>query len=324
VLLGPTLSGKTSIMRLLAGLDKPSTGRVLSDGKGCHRYRRAAALVAMVYRSSSIYPSLTVYENIASLLRCRQAAPEIEKRVAERETAAIGAVSGAHAAAASGGQRSAPRSARGAGEGRRSRAARRALANLVTSCARSCAPNCRASSRPPARSSSTPPRAVEPCCSAAAPSACGKAKSCRPATRRRSTAIPTPCASHRCSPIPAQSRLCEKRDGVIQYASGVVAPRRAFMRSSTNGEYRVGFRAIKLELANGQPGRHVFPSTVSSPRSPVRKASCISPRGPHWVAVLHGVHEYEPGACAPRRARSRQCLRVRRPRPAGWSLSPVP
>ena len=31
VLLGPTLSGKTSIMRLLAGLDKPATGRVLVD-----------------------------------------------------------------------------------------------------------------------------------------------------------------------------------------------------------------------------------------------------------------------------------------------------
>src|ERR1051325_8132967 len=33
VLLGPTLSGKTSIMRLLAGLDKPGSGRVLVDGK---------------------------------------------------------------------------------------------------------------------------------------------------------------------------------------------------------------------------------------------------------------------------------------------------
>ena len=44
VLLGPTLSGKTSIMRLLAGLDKPATGRVLVEGKDVTGVRRAAAL----------------------------------------------------------------------------------------------------------------------------------------------------------------------------------------------------------------------------------------------------------------------------------------
>ena len=44
VLLGPTLSGKTSIMRLLAGLDKPTTGRVLVDGKDVTGCGRAAAL----------------------------------------------------------------------------------------------------------------------------------------------------------------------------------------------------------------------------------------------------------------------------------------
>ncbi|MGY4335466.1 ABC-type Fe3+/spermidine/putrescine transport system ATPase subunit [Bradyrhizobium sp. LM2.9] len=44
VLLGPTLSGKTSIMRLLAGLDKPTSGKILVNGKGGrHRRRRAQA-----------------------------------------------------------------------------------------------------------------------------------------------------------------------------------------------------------------------------------------------------------------------------------------
>src|SRR6195952_2542208 len=69
VLLGPTLSGKTSIMRLLAGLDKPSTGRVLVDGKDVTGFDVRKRSVAMVYQQFINYPSLTVYENIASPLR---------------------------------------------------------------------------------------------------------------------------------------------------------------------------------------------------------------------------------------------------------------
>src|ERR1700716_262092 len=84
VLLGPTLSGKTSIMRLLAGLDKPTTGRVLVDGKDVTGFDVRQRSVAMVYQQFINYPSLTVYENIASPLRV-QGKPrlEIEKRVQE-------------------------------------------------------------------------------------------------------------------------------------------------------------------------------------------------------------------------------------------------
>src|SRR6201997_4489319 len=84
VLLGPTLSGKTSIMRLLAGLDKPTTGRVLVDGKDVTGADVRQRSVAMVYQQFINYPSLTVYENIASPLRV-QGKPRdvIEKRVAE-------------------------------------------------------------------------------------------------------------------------------------------------------------------------------------------------------------------------------------------------
>jgi glycerol transport system ATP-binding protein len=84
VLLGPTLSGKTSLMRLMAGLDAPSSGRVLVDGKdvtGSPVQRRS---VAMVYQQFINYPSLSVYENIASPLRvAKLAAGEIESRVRE-------------------------------------------------------------------------------------------------------------------------------------------------------------------------------------------------------------------------------------------------
>ena len=69
VLLGPTLSGKTSIMRLLAGLDKPTEGRIVVDGKDVTGLDVRKRSVAMVYQQFINYPSLTVYENIASPLR---------------------------------------------------------------------------------------------------------------------------------------------------------------------------------------------------------------------------------------------------------------
>src|SRR6202162_740806 len=84
VLLGPTLSGKTSIMRLLAGLDKPTTGRVLVDGKDVTGFDVRKRSVAMVYQQFINYPSLTVYENIASPLRVQgKPRAEIDKRVQE-------------------------------------------------------------------------------------------------------------------------------------------------------------------------------------------------------------------------------------------------
>ena len=82
VLLGPTLSGKTSLMRLLAGLDRPTSGRVLVDGRdmtGTHVRDRS---VAMVYQQFINYPTLSVYENIASPLRVQKKdKAEIDKRV---------------------------------------------------------------------------------------------------------------------------------------------------------------------------------------------------------------------------------------------------
>ncbi|MEM6971170.1 MAG: ABC transporter ATP-binding protein [Pseudomonadota bacterium] len=69
VLLGPTLSGKTSLMRLMAGLDKPAGGRVLWEGEDVTAKRVQDRNVAMVYQQFINYPSMTVFENIASPLR---------------------------------------------------------------------------------------------------------------------------------------------------------------------------------------------------------------------------------------------------------------
>lgn len=69
VLLGPTLSGKTSLMRLMAGLDKPTSGHIIFDGSDVTGMPVQKRSVAMVYQQFINYPSFTVYENIASPLR---------------------------------------------------------------------------------------------------------------------------------------------------------------------------------------------------------------------------------------------------------------
>ncbi|EFL89382.1 ABC transporter ATP-binding protein [Ahrensia sp. R2A130] len=69
VLLGPTLSGKTSLMRLMAGLDRPTHGDILMDGKSVAKTPVQKRNVAMVYQQFINYPAFNVYENIASPLR---------------------------------------------------------------------------------------------------------------------------------------------------------------------------------------------------------------------------------------------------------------
>ncbi|EKE43103.1 ABC transporter related protein [Oceaniovalibus guishaninsula JLT2003] len=82
VLLGPTLSGKTTLMRLMAGLDQPATGRILWQGTDVTGQRVQDRKVAMVYQQFINYPSMSVYDNIASPLRLMGLAKdEIDSRV---------------------------------------------------------------------------------------------------------------------------------------------------------------------------------------------------------------------------------------------------
>ncbi len=84
VLLGRTLSGKTSLMRLLAGLDKPTQGRILMNGRDLTGVPVRKRDVAMVYQQFINYPSMSVYQNIASPLRlAKVAAAEIDRKVRE-------------------------------------------------------------------------------------------------------------------------------------------------------------------------------------------------------------------------------------------------
>lgn len=71
VLLGATQAGKTSLMRIMAGLDVPTNGRVVVDGLDVTGMPVRDRNVAMVYQQFINYPSLNVFDNIASPLKLR-------------------------------------------------------------------------------------------------------------------------------------------------------------------------------------------------------------------------------------------------------------
>ena len=71
VLLGATQAGKTSLMRIMAGLDTPTAGKVTVDGVDVTGMPVRERNVAMVYQQFINYPSMTVFDNIASPLKLR-------------------------------------------------------------------------------------------------------------------------------------------------------------------------------------------------------------------------------------------------------------
>lgn len=69
VLLGPTGAGKTTTLRLIAGLERPDHGSVSIDGRDVTKELPAARDIAFVFQQYSLYPHLTAYENLAFPLR---------------------------------------------------------------------------------------------------------------------------------------------------------------------------------------------------------------------------------------------------------------
>ncbi|MGH3738154.1 MAG: ABC transporter ATP-binding protein [Micromonosporaceae bacterium] len=84
-LIGPTTAGKTTLMRVVAGLLPPTTGRVLVNGEDVTSVSVRKRSVGFVYQQFINYPSLSVYENIASPLRLARDFPKsrIDHRVRE-------------------------------------------------------------------------------------------------------------------------------------------------------------------------------------------------------------------------------------------------
>jgi multiple sugar transport system ATP-binding protein len=86
VLLGPTGAGKTTTLRMVSGLDNPDSGEVLIGGRSMKDLTPAQRNVAMVFQQYSLYPHLTVRENLAFPLKSpllRTSASEIERKIRE-------------------------------------------------------------------------------------------------------------------------------------------------------------------------------------------------------------------------------------------------
>jgi glycerol transport system ATP-binding protein len=267
VLLGPTLSGKTSIMRLLAGLDKPTTGRVLVDGKDVTGLDVRQRSVAMVYQQFINYPSMTVYENIASPLRVqRRPREEIEKKV--REAAGLLKLEpylDRTPLQLSGGQQQRTAIARALVKGADLVLLDEPLANLdykLREELRTELPRIfEASGAIFVYATTEPSEALllggnSICMWEGEVLQAGETPKVyrHPDTMRVAQVFSDP---------PLNVVGIEKKNGSVQYAGGVRAPASGLYAGLGDGAYRVGFRAHQLEVANGIAGRHAFHATVT-------------------------------------------------------------
>jgi glycerol transport system ATP-binding protein len=300
VLLGPTLSGKTSIMRLLAGLDKPATGRVLVDDKDVTGIDVRRRSVAMVYQQFINYPSLTVYENIASPLRVQgKPREEIEKRVQEAaRLLKLEPYLNRTPLQLSGGQQQRTAIARALVKGADLVLLDEPLANLdykLREELRTELPRIfEASGAIFVYATTEPSEALllggnTVCMWEGQVLQVGSTPKVyrHPETMRVAQVFSDP---------PLNIVGIQKHSGSVQYAGGISAPASGLYAGLADGAYRVGFRAHQLEVANGIEGRHAFSATVTVTEITGSESFVhLNRDSSNWVAVLQGIHEYPPG-----------------------------
>src|SRR3979490_2663265 len=88
VILGPSGCGKTTTLRMIAGLELPTSGRILLDGEDVTALPASARDIAFVFQLFALYPHMNVRQNIGFPLRC-QNYPRTEIRRSVEETARL-------------------------------------------------------------------------------------------------------------------------------------------------------------------------------------------------------------------------------------------
>ncbi len=82
VVLGPSGTGKSTLLKLIVGIEQPDEGQILIDGRDVTKLPPNKRNIAMVFQNYALYPNLNVYQNISFPLKMHRI-KDIRKRVTE-------------------------------------------------------------------------------------------------------------------------------------------------------------------------------------------------------------------------------------------------
>ena len=300
VLLGPTLAGKTTLMRLMAGLDRPTAGKILENGADVTGVPVRKRSVAMVYQQFVNYPTLSVYENIASPLRV-QGLPkaEIEARVARAaKLLRLEPMLERTPLQLSGGQQQRTAIARALVKQARLVLLDEPLANLdykLREELREELPRIFAETGAILVYATTEPT---------------EALLLRGQTvtlwQGRVTQVGPTAAVYRqpdtldsarvFSDSPLNELELTKSGAMLTLANGRKLPAEGILSDMPDGAYRLGFRADAVTVGSAQPGRLAFPGTVAVTELSGSESFVHVDTGlGTWVCLVTGLHRWEPG-----------------------------
>jgi glycerol transport system ATP-binding protein len=301
VLLGPTLSGKTSLMRLMAGLDQPTTGQILAHGRDVTGMRVQDRKVAMVYQQFINYPSMTVFDNIASPLRLMgKSRAEIDRAVrATAEMLRLEPMLKRKPLELSGGQQQRCALARALVKQSDLVLLDEPLANLdykLREELRAEIPRIFRESGSIFVYATTEPE--EALLLGGNTATLWEGRITQFGAAPQVYRLPQDAITARVySDPPMNFTPCRKQGHVLSFGEGIRAPADGAFATLPDGEYRAGFRPDHLRL-RAQGGSAVeFRCTLSVAEITGSETFLHLAHGPEkWVALVHGVHDFEPGA----------------------------
>jgi glycerol transport system ATP-binding protein len=303
VLLGPTLAGKTTLMRLMAGLDQPTSGRVLLDGTDVTGVAVRKRSVAMVYQQFVNYPSLTVFENIASPLRvARLPRAEIEARVKHAAgLLRLEKLLQRMPAQLSGGQQQRTAIARALVKRADVVLLDEPLANLdykLREELREQLPPIFAESNAILVYATTEP--TEALLLGGQTATVWQGRVSQHGATGEVYRRPVNLAAARVFSDPPLNELAvEKSGSMIVTADGRSMPAIGVLAALPAGAYRIGFRCDDVTLSGGGAGKLSFPGTVAVTELSGSESFVHVDIGPAtWVCLVRGVHDWQPGAAA--------------------------